>query len=90
MVRARKKAEKAKRVSKGIKQRLLREGVKLLGRDAVATHLRVPLARVTQWLHGVTAMPDGKLPRLADRMLQSLSARSAAARKRGRAGPGAR
>lgn len=81
-------AKKAKRVSKGIKQRLLREGVKLLGRDEVAAHLRVPLARLTQWLRGVAAMPDGKLPRLADRMLASLSNRSAAARKRGRAGRG--
>lgn len=88
MGRARKKAKKAKRVSKGIKQRLLREGVKLLGRDAVATHLRVPLARLTRWLRGVAAMPDAKLPRLADRMLQSLSIRSAAARKRGRGGRG--
>jgi len=90
MAKARKKAKKAKRVSKAIKQRLLREGVKLLGRDEVAAHLRVPLARLTQWLRGVAAMPDATLPRLADRILKGLSSRSGAARRRGRADRGVR
>ena len=61
------------RVPKATKRRLLREGVKLLGREEVATELGVPLARVSAWLRGAAAMPDAKLSRLADRMLRKLS-----------------
>ena len=67
------KGKKAKRVAKAIKQRLLREGVKLLGRDEVAYRLRISLARLNLWLRGRAAMPDGKMPRLADRMLAKLA-----------------
>jgi hypothetical protein len=68
-----KKARKENRVPKKTKQRLLREGVKLLGREAVAVQLQVPLARLDAWLRGRSTMPDIKLPILADRMLEKLS-----------------
>jgi outer membrane biogenesis lipoprotein LolB len=68
-----KKSPKGKPVPKQTKQRLLREGVKLLGRDVVALELQVPLERLNAWLRGRATMPDAKLPTLADRMLEKLS-----------------
>ena len=73
MPKAPRKTKKASQVSKATKQRLLREGVKLLGRAEIASRLRVPLARLNLWLRGRGAMPDAKLPWLADRILQKLS-----------------
>ena len=68
-----KKSSKPKPLPKQTKQRLLREGVKLLGREEVAVQLQVPLTRLNAWLRGRATMPDAKLPTLADRMLEKLS-----------------
>jgi transcriptional regulator with XRE-family HTH domain len=73
MRRAATKARKAKQVPKAAKQRLLREGVKLLGREEVATRLRVSPVLLNAWLRGRASMPDQKLASLADRMLEKLS-----------------
>ena len=62
-----------RRMLKATKQRLLREGVKLLGREEVARQLRVPLTRLNAWLRGRGSMPDRKIASLADRVLEKLS-----------------
>jgi hypothetical protein len=62
-----------RRMPKATKQRLLREGVKLLGREEVARKLRVPLTRLNAWLRGRGSMPERKIASLADRMLEKLS-----------------
>jgi hypothetical protein len=62
-----------RRMPKATKQRLLREGVKLLGREEVARQLRVPLTRLNAWLRGRGSMPDRKIASLADRVLEKLS-----------------
>jgi hypothetical protein len=68
-----KKSSKPKPVPKQTKQRLLREGVKLLGREEVAVQLQVPLTRLNAWLRGRATLSDAKLSTLADRMLEKLS-----------------
>ena len=62
-------------MSKATKQRLLQEGVKLLGREAMATHMRVPLNLLDIWLRGLATMPDRKLLLLADLILGRLDER---------------
>jgi hypothetical protein len=62
-------------VSKATKQRLLQEGVKLFGREAMAVHMRVPLNLLDIWLRGLATMPDRKLLMLADLILGKLDDR---------------
>jgi hypothetical protein len=59
-------------VSKATKQRLLQEGVKLFGREAMSIQLRVPLSLLDVWLRGLATMPDRKLLLLADLILARL------------------
>ena len=59
-------------MSKATKQRLLQEGVKLFGREAMAGHLRVPLSLLDVWLRGLATMPDRKFLLLADLILERL------------------
>jgi hypothetical protein len=43
------------------RQALLRKAVSLVGRDALASGLKVPMAVLDGWLSGNGSMPDGKL-----------------------------
>ncbi len=48
------------------KQRLLKEAAKLLGKEELATQLRVPQELLDAWMGGLATMPDRKLLQLAD------------------------
>jgi hypothetical protein len=43
------------------RQALLRKAVSLVGRDALASGLKVPMSVLDAWLSGNGTMPDGKL-----------------------------
>ena len=43
------------------RQALLRKAVSLVGRDALASGLKVPMTVLDAWLNGNGTMPDGKL-----------------------------
>jgi hypothetical protein len=53
-------------VAESTKQRLLKEAVKLLGKDELAAQLRVPQQLLDAWVRGLATMPDRKLLQLAD------------------------
>jgi hypothetical protein len=46
------------------RQALLRKAVSLVGRDALARGLKVPMNVLDTWLTGNGSMPDGKLTAL--------------------------
>ena len=54
------------------RQALLRKAVSLVGRDALASGLKVPMTVLDAWLSGNGAMPDGKLSALI-RVLDEVS-----------------
>ena len=77
MRRRQKAASRERQVPKAVKRRLLREGVKLLGREEVAAHLQVPVRQLDAWLRGGSTLPEAKMVLLADLMLEKLSERRA-------------
>ena len=46
------------------RQALLRKAVSLVGRDALASGLKVPMTVLDGWLSGNGTLPDGKLSAL--------------------------
>ena len=53
-------------MSEDTKQRLLREGVRLVGIEELAAQLGAPVSLVEAWIRGMASMPDRKFLLLAD------------------------
>ena len=53
-------------MSEDAKQRLLREGVRLVGMEELAAQLGSPVSLVDAWIRGMASMPDRKFLLLAD------------------------
>ena len=58
-----------------VKQRLLKEAIKLAGMDAVSKALRAKPDVIDLWLRGLAPIPNRKMLPLADLLLEKLNDR---------------